>query len=95
MAWSQRAGSAIVDLASPLQAVSTHVEGDPVGSYSIMEADNLERLQDLLDGHPHTESGGTNRDSRVPPDGRRRGRWLRLVSPCPTRSTAPGSSPRS
>jgi len=59
MAWSQRAGSAIVDLGSPLQAVSTDVEGDPVGGYSIMEADSLERLQDLLDGHPHTEWGGT------------------------------------
>jgi hypothetical protein len=59
MAWSQRAGSAIVDLGSPLQAVSTDVEGDPVGGYSIMEADSLERLQELLGGHPHTEWGGT------------------------------------
>jgi hypothetical protein len=59
MAWSQRAGSAIVDLGSPLQAVSSDVEGDPVGGYSIMEADSLEALQDLLGSHPHTEWGGT------------------------------------
>jgi hypothetical protein len=59
MAWSQRAGSAIVDLGSPLQAIYTDGEGDPVGGYSIMEADSLERLQGLLDGHPHTGSGGT------------------------------------
>ena len=59
MAWRQRAGSAIVDLGSPLQAVSTDVEGDPVDGYSIMAEDTLERLQELLDGHPHTKSGGT------------------------------------
>jgi hypothetical protein len=35
MAWSQRAGSAIVDPGSPLQAVSSDVEADPVGGYSI------------------------------------------------------------
>ena len=59
MAWSQRAGSAIVDLGSPLQAASADVDGDPIGGYSIMEADSVERLQELLDGHPHTEWGGT------------------------------------
>jgi hypothetical protein len=31
MAWSQRAGSAIVDLGSPLEAVSADAERDPVG----------------------------------------------------------------
>jgi hypothetical protein len=38
MAWSDRAGSAIVDMGSPLQAVSGAVPGDPIGGYSIMEA---------------------------------------------------------
>jgi hypothetical protein len=77
MAWSQRAGSAIVDLGSPLQAVSSDVEGDPVG-----------RLLDHGGGLPRSASGPLgqplshrvgrhNRDSRVPLDGRRQGSWLR------------------
>ncbi len=59
MAWAQRAGSALVDLGSPLQPVVGGGVGDPVAGYSIMQADSLDSLQEVLVGHPHTEWGGT------------------------------------
>jgi len=59
MTWAQRAGSAVVELGSPLQPVGGGGVGDPVGGYSIMQADSLESLQEVLAGHPHTEWGGT------------------------------------
>jgi hypothetical protein len=59
MAWRERAGSAVVDMGQPLQPVSDGGDGDPIGGYSIMEADSLEALQDVLKDHPHTEWGGT------------------------------------
>ena len=59
MAWGERAGSAVVDMDSPLQAVSGSGEGDQIGGYAIMQADSLEALQKVLEGHPHTEWGGT------------------------------------
>jgi hypothetical protein len=32
--------------------------GDPIGGYSILEADSLEALETLLDGHPHLHLEG-------------------------------------
>ena len=34
-------------------------EGDPIGGYSILQADSPEALAAVLDGHPHTMWGGT------------------------------------
>ena len=60
MAWAQRAGDAVVDLGSPLGVVSTGGdEGDPIGGYSILQAESAEALSAVLDGHPHTMWGGT------------------------------------
>ena len=60
MAWAGKAGSAIVDLGSPLQpAAGTTVSGDPIGGFSILQADSAEALQAVLEGHPHSTHGGS------------------------------------
>jgi hypothetical protein len=60
MAWAGKAGSAIVDLGSPLQAVGgSSGGGDPIGGFSILQADSAQALQKVLEGHPHTTRGGT------------------------------------
>jgi hypothetical protein len=62
MQWSAKAGSAIVDLGSPLSA--TGVVGGPgkpdssIGGFSVLEADSQSALEKLLDGHPHLQSPG-------------------------------------
>lgn len=58
-AWGQRAGSAILDMGAPVQRVAGAGGGDPVGGFTIMQADSLDALQAVLEGHPHTEWGGT------------------------------------
>jgi hypothetical protein len=60
MQWAGKAGSAIVDMGSPLQSVTTVGKaGLPsIGGFSILEADNQDALQDLLDDHPHFHSPG-------------------------------------
>ena len=60
MRWAGNAGSAIVDLGSPV-ATSTSVgkkaeSGTPIGGFSVLEADSVEALRTLLDGHPHLEA---------------------------------------
>jgi hypothetical protein len=60
MDWAQRAGDAVVDLGSPLGVVDpAGDEGDPIGGYSILQADSAEALSAVLEGHPHTTWGGT------------------------------------
>jgi YCII-related domain len=60
MAWGERAGSALVDTGSPVQSVSGGSDGDDqIGGYAIMQADSLEGLRKVLEGHPYTEWGGT------------------------------------
>jgi hypothetical protein len=60
MAWAQRAGEAVVDLGAPLAVVEAGGDaGDPVGGYSILQADDAEALVKVLDGHPHAAMGGT------------------------------------
>ena len=60
MAWAGRAGSAIVDLGSPVAPTAgTTVSGDSVGGFSILEADSPDALQAVLEGHPHSAQGGT------------------------------------
>jgi len=59
MAWGERAGPAVVDMGSPVQSISGSAGGDQIGGDAIMQADSLEALQKVLEGHPHTEWGGT------------------------------------
>jgi hypothetical protein len=60
MAWAQRAGDAVVDLGAPLAVVETAGDtGDPVGGFSILQADDAEARENVLDGHPHAAMGGT------------------------------------
>jgi hypothetical protein len=59
-AWAQRAADAIVDLGAPLTLVEAGGDaGDPVGGFSILQADNSKALASVLEGHPHTAMGGT------------------------------------
>jgi hypothetical protein len=60
MQWSGKAGSAIIDMGSPLQSVSTVWQaGLPcIGGFSILEADNPDALKKLLDDHPHFHTPG-------------------------------------
>ena len=60
MAWAQQAGDAIVDLGTPLAVVDPGGDsGDPIGGYSIMQAESREALAKVLEGHPHKTTGGT------------------------------------
>ena len=62
MTWAGKAGSAIVDMGSPLAPATTvgadSAPGDPIGGYSVLEADSLGALEALLDGHPHLHVEG-------------------------------------
>ena len=60
MQWAGKAGSAIIDMGSPLQSAATvGKEGLPaIGGFSILEADNPDALRRLLDDHPHFHSPG-------------------------------------
>ena len=64
MEWAGRAGSAIADLGSPVALADTiggPSTGDsPIGGYSIMEADSVEALRGLLEGHPHLMLDGAS-----------------------------------
>ena len=52
MDWFGRAGDAVVDGGSPLSG------GDgTIGGYSILQAESHDALQQVLQGHPHTEVG--------------------------------------
>jgi hypothetical protein len=60
MAWAERAGDAVVDLGSPLAVVDSGGDsGDPIGGYSILQAESHEALADVLESHPHKAMGGT------------------------------------
>ena len=60
MTWAQRAGDAVVDLGSPLTVVEPGGDaGDPIGGFSVLQADDAEALGKVLDGHPHAAMGGT------------------------------------
>ena len=59
-AWAQQAGDAIVDLGTPLDVVEPGGDsGDPVGGYSILQAESHDALTKILEGHPHKAMGGT------------------------------------
>jgi hypothetical protein len=60
MSWAGQAGDAIVDLGSPTSVVDPGGDsGDPIGGYSILQAESSQALAAVLDGHPHKEMGGT------------------------------------
>ena len=60
MDWAQKAGAAVVDLGSPLGLMDAGGdEGDPIGGFSILQAESAEALAAVLEGHPHTAWGGT------------------------------------
>ena len=60
MRWAGKAGSAIVDLGSPLASEGTvgakSDAGTPIGGFSVLEADSVDAVRKLLDGHPHLEA---------------------------------------
>ena len=60
MQWAGKAGSAILDMGSPLQSVATLGKAalPEIGGFSILEADNPDALQALLDDHPHFHAPG-------------------------------------
>jgi hypothetical protein len=60
MAWAEEAGGAVVDLGTPLAVVDPGGDsGDPIGGYSILQAESHEALDKVLAGHPHKTMGGT------------------------------------
>jgi hypothetical protein len=62
MAWNADAGSAVVDLGSPLTHATTVPSGTSprgglhVGGYSLMEADSVDSLRATLADHPHLQA---------------------------------------
>ena len=60
MAWAERAGDAVVDLGTPLAVVDPGGDsGEPIGGYSILQAESHDALGAVLEGHPHRAMGGT------------------------------------
>jgi hypothetical protein len=67
-AWAGRAGSAIVDFGSPVQAAGTvGTDGGGVGGgrghlggFSILEADSADALRALIEDHPHLMLDGAS-----------------------------------
>ena len=62
MQWAGRAGSAITDMGAPVSFGGTVGTTYPaseghIGGYSVLEADSLDSLKGLLDGHPHLMMG--------------------------------------
>jgi spermidine/putrescine-binding protein len=60
MSWAERAGDAIVDLGAPLNTVAgTDDSTALVGGFSILQAESAVAVVQVLEGHPHTDMGGT------------------------------------
>lgn len=59
MAWGAKAGDALVDFGSPTQPAGDGDLGPAgwVGGYSFLQADNLDAINALLEGHPHKAVG--------------------------------------
>jgi len=62
--WAEACGPALVDLGAPLGS-GNHVGASPaapsasqVCGYSVMEADSLEDVTRMLEGHPHFHTPG-------------------------------------
>jgi hypothetical protein len=58
--WAEQAGDAVVDLGTPLEVIETGGDsGDPIGGYSILQAESPDALGKVLENHPHRSMGGT------------------------------------
>ena len=56
MAWSRRAGDAVLDLGAPLQPaaiVGDAPSADGVTGFSLLRGDSTSAVEELLEGHPH------------------------------------------
>jgi hypothetical protein len=64
MTWAGKTGSALVDLGAPVQSDGSVGKGgstgQPVCGFSILEADSVDAIKKVLDGHPHFMSPGDN-----------------------------------
>ncbi len=62
MNWAGQAGSALVDMGSPVNSVGADGPAGETGvgvcGYSVLEADSLESVKKLLVGHPHLSAPG-------------------------------------
>jgi hypothetical protein len=66
MAWAGRVGGAMADMGSPIEGVATVDSGGSsaggsrpyIGGFSILEADSVDAVKQLLDDHPHFHSPG-------------------------------------
>ncbi|MFN0064335.1 MAG: hypothetical protein ACKVPX_17640 [Myxococcaceae bacterium] len=64
MSWAKKAGSAIVDLGMPLGNGSSVGKGSvsksttTVAGFSILQADSMNAVTRVLDGHPHLTMPG-------------------------------------
>ena len=63
MQWAGKAGDAIVDFGSPLAAVTTvggkaSAPDQPIGGFSILQADSADAMTKLLEDHPHFQTPG-------------------------------------
>lgn len=60
--WSEKAAAAIIDLGSPLGApgtVGAPSNGDmEITGFSILQADSLDAVKELLAAHPHLKTPG-------------------------------------
>src|SRR5581483_9328564 len=69
MAWSKRAGKAIVDLGLPLGNGTRIAKGGGTSAttceargYSILQGESAQEVQKLMQGHPHFEMQGASID---------------------------------
>ena len=67
MQWAAKAGSAIVELGAPLGAAATVNAGGAqrsvrasIGGYSVLQADSLDAVAKVLEGHPHFHAPGAS-----------------------------------
>jgi hypothetical protein len=68
MAWADKAGDAVIDLGAPT-AHATHINAgaatsgaDDISGYSVLQADSVEAVTGILDGHPHLGMPGNSID---------------------------------
>lgn len=63
--WATRAGDHLVDLGSPLNEAGFVPAGNGnggthIGGYSVMQAESVDEVNTLLEGHPHFQSPGAS-----------------------------------
>jgi hypothetical protein len=61
MTWAQKTGAPLVDPGSPIagyRTIGVPAEG-PVLGWSLIEADSVDQVADLLDDHPFVGRGGS------------------------------------